>query len=229
MAEGTEQTYLGLPIPDFQESWFLELHQADMFGDDVSIPVMANMLMVRNPMIGAIIKHDLNHWSQYEAGDNMDPEEALEYMSGIEAGYEFFIGFVGVVRYMRSGQTNLQSFLDTVPLHEGVSDIGVKERDRIKAVRSDKATIDVPAHGADITSSDLALMDASDYLCEAVRLQDLMTQETVRLEAIVTQDDHSGQAKRLAQSHVKGFKHGVANAIELYIQSREQKLIARLQ
>ena len=100
---------------------------------------------------------------------------------------------------------------------------------RIVDVRSGDAIIE-PGYDPEFLedSSDLAFVDAGNYIFEAVRFETLMGQEITKIDTLLSRNYKNNFDER-TMAHIEGFKHGIANAIEMYIQIEEERILQKLE
>lgn len=226
MIESGGPSYCGLPVPEEDELLYLQL--VDFAGCVATSPdILANKIIERNNFFSLVIARDIDFWLNQEKPPGINKTEIAEFTAGIEDGYRFFIGVNSMIRYLRSGKGNHEEFLAAAIDNGDIPSIGRREVERIALVRSGQAPVDTPAHGGCIeNSTDLAFIDASTYLFTAVRLETLMHEKEECIGEMQVEQHGSIDHIRVA-SRKSGFEHGVANAVEMYLQVAEERLLAR--
>ena len=218
MSEIAELSYCSLPILSNEELLVLQADEAISYG------IVGYHVMQRNPYFYDIIQHDIEQWYEHEA-PKIGDDELFEFIEGIEAGYKFFIGVVTTIKLMRRQHIETESFMEGALIVGTVPQIGPREVERIQLVRSGEAEIDHCIYGLDAKSNELADRDASQYLYyQAFRLQILFNNELEDIEQTMGDAYGSADDERVI-AHINGFEHGVANAIEMYLQAAEEAVI----
>lgn len=220
--------FLGLPVPDFPETDMVRLALFDegrvdrYFGPED----IAEMVLARRPDIRGLIELDKDLFIEEFAPDDMPAEHVDRYCDGIEAGYEFMIGTLTYMYYMRSGSLSIGNYLSQLPKDSHVLPLRKHSQiQRVKDCLTGEAVIDKGAHEDIIDdSSELAMRDTADYLTEADRLSGLIDEEVQRMIRDLSEEDVEE-----VEHHVDGFHRGVENTICMYIQSREQTILNKLQ
>ncbi len=239
MSEIIEQNYRGIPIPTDEEFIALRVDQLDP-GDDTPIPIsdMQEYISEHYPAIGDVIAHDIRFWDKYESqnydftvdGENYsaEAEPEIDFMSGIEYGYLFFITTVTNLRFLRSDYKSIWHFVIDAPKNGSLPIISNEELARVKHVREGNAFVENNFDRDFVTDSgDLAIDDGINYVDEALWFQNLMQAELDEALEMLSDDD-SPWNRSCAYAFGEGFRHGVHNAVEMYIQVDEERIIREM-
>lgn len=220
--------FLGLPVPDYPETDMVRLALFDegrvdrYFGpEDIT-----EMVLTRRPDIRGLIELDKDLFIENFAPEDMPAEHVDRHCDGIEAGYEFMIGTLTYMYYMRSGALSLGDYLSQLPKDSHALPMRkMSQIRRVKDCLTGDALIDQCAHQDMVDdSSDLAMRDTADYLSEAERFSGLIDEEVQRMIHELSEEDVEE-----VEHHVDGFHRGVENTVMMYVQSREQGILNKLQ
>ncbi|MEI7674142.1 MAG: hypothetical protein WCI60_00185 [bacterium] len=228
MNESYETTYYGLPVPSDDE--LFELQSKFMLNENSAFNpfLTANEIIFKNPVISEIIRDDIDYWQQNECVEDLDSEEINEFSIGISSGYAFFIGVSTLIAYIRSNHPDIRQYIEDEENQNILSKISDNEQERIAEVRKGDAIIEILEDNVFVEdSSDLAFVDAGDYSFEAIRFEQLFNDEIDNIEQMLSVQYKSKCDDRVI-ANIEGFKHGVANAVEMYIQIEEERIIQRL-
>jgi hypothetical protein len=223
--------YLGMPVPTlFEEDVLkLKLEQGFEADDQLTIPFIFEAVLHRNPRIQEIINHDIRQLIQYEIAELSDAEQS-EYISGVLDGYSFMLGTITYIHYLRSGSHDFTEYLDGIPEKDNelpLLDPG--QIRRIKQVRTGQAIVDCSREVID-DSKDLAFFDTGDYMFEALRMEEIYgAEEQAMIEQLQNMKGRKPLDENSLLAHINGFHHGTEQAIEMYIQAREEDLIRNLE
>ena len=229
MNESYETTYCGLPVPSDDE--LFELQSKFMLNENSAFNpfLTANEIIFKNPVIREIIRNDIDQWQQNECIEDLDNEEIDEFSIGISSGYAFFIGVSTLIAYLRSGDSDIRRYIEDEDNKNFLSYISESEKNRVNEVREGWAIVEVVDENEYVEdSSDLAFIDAGNYSFEAIRFEQLFNDEIENIEQMLSVQYKSKCDDRVI-ANIEGFKHGVANAIEMYLQIEEERIIQRFQ
>jgi len=219
----------GLPVPSYEELFIIQSERAIDADTDLNPYLVSEAIMLKNPLLGQVIHHDIRHWMNFELPEHLDENEIDEFANGIASGYSFFIGVHGLLAFLRSGEDNIDDFF--VSQHQDNYIINMDDRDveRVKNVRSGQAIIDKVSDPEFLDdSSDLAFIDAGNYTFEAIRFEALMDEEIHNIHQMLSYNFRDSFDDRTV-AHIEGFKHGIANAIEMFMQVKQEKLIREIE
>jgi hypothetical protein len=231
LSEYPKSSYCGLPIPSDHE--IIEIN-SDFLKDNESninhnLYLAADNVIKRNPTISEIISYDITFFQEFEAIENYTEEQINEYSMGISSGYAFYIGLHTLVSFIRSDYDNMSDYLNFEGDNLIVSGISESEKDRIFTVRNGHALIEKLEDEEFMgDSSDLAFVDAGKYIYESNKIEELFDNEIENIETMLRTEYKDKFDKRIL-ANIEGFKHGVANAIEMYLQIKEERIIRRLE
>ena len=219
----------GLPVPSYEELFIIQSERAIDDDTDLNPYLISEAIMLKNPRIGEVIQYDIRHWVNFELPEHLENDEIDEFCNGIASGYSFFIGVHGLLAFIRSGHKEVDQYIKSD--HEDNYIVNMNERDleRIKFVRSGQAIIDKVSDPEFLDdSSDLAYIDAGNYTFEAIRFEALMDEEINNINQMLTYNFKNSLDDRTV-AHIEGFKHGIANAIEMFMQVKQENVIRKLE
>jgi hypothetical protein len=229
MNENYANTDCGLPVPSDDELFELQSNYLMNPDSEFNLFKTATEIIFKNPAISEIIREDIHHWQKYEAIERLDAEEIKEYSNGICSGYAFFIGATTLIGFIRSEHQNINDYLSDTNNGIPILNINEREKKRINDVRKGNAIIEILDGNEDIEdSSDLAFVHAGQYIFEAVRFEQLLNDEMDNIDEML-HNQYENDCDGRVISNIDGFKHGVANAIEMYMQIEEERIIERLE
>jgi hypothetical protein len=230
MIENVKANFCGLPIPDNEEAILLQVEQdATNPGEALGVDFLAFAIIQRNKNISLIIQQDIDQWNESIDGRMQSVQNAAEFTSGIEAGYSFMIGLISAIRYMRGNYDSIKDFLSFGVENGDIPLIGRKEVSRIRGVLSGEAIIDRGSHGEYAeTSSDIAYYDAWDYVDESLVLDEMIQLEKNIIRNMLERN-YKTEEKSCVDSHIDGFERGLQNAVELYLQVAEERVIEKIE
>jgi hypothetical protein len=218
MSTGQEAIYLGcLPVPDHDELG--QLYCALMFETgDPDIYQLGQHIQESNPYIQAVMDEDLMRFLDSYGADEMPGNEVQAYADGLEVGYNFALGALTYLFFLRSPANSMADYLADTPNHYlGVPVATESQRDRCIEVLNGTAEVDKRDSLID-DSSDLSELDTQEFLFESPGLEQIYERACQEFAA-PEETNLPRQASRL------GFEHGFENAIEMYIQSHEQNFL----
>lgn len=142
------------------------------------------------------------------------------------------------MHYLRSGAKSIEDYLEIAPALVGHIPVQTRQQsDRVKKVRMSDESIIVASPCDDmldeddgtnnrdsIFSGDLARIDSGDYLYYAREISELL-EYLIHERITELQYQTENDAKPLRE----GIHHGFNNAIEMYIQSKEEAIIQSLE
>lgn len=214
--------YLGLPILTYFEAATLGLMlDPDINDSDVSIPGIGDMVIQRQPLIDRVIAHDVQQLVGHEMDMPICGDHAEMISGGVRDGYEFLIGCFTWVRLQRSGHTDVLEYLSEAAQRRDIPIISPDTLQRIKQVRSGNSLVERAANNGVVeTSRDLSRVDATDYFFESMHFDGIY-------------DDHIDRIKTVDEEEgcplAYGVRHGVNNAVEMYMVAHEEQLFAQAQ
>jgi hypothetical protein len=172
--------------------------------------MLAERVYQLSPKIQRVIRHDIAQYSQYEVGEEVTEEESDLYADGIQAGYDFIVGCFTFIYFLRSHYDDIESYLSHIPNRIGELPVSDKNQlDRIKSCRSaQRGGVNSEQNEAEDTAHELA----GDYFFEAPAVAEYIT-EDLALEG--EEPDAFDQ----------GYYHGVAQAILMYVLSKEESVL----
>ena len=229
MNDRSETSFIGLPVPDDDELFTLQAYQLIDPDNRLNPFIVGTEIIHSNPVISEAIGFDTNLWLENEVPESLDDDEIEEFCSGISSGYAFFIGVSSLIKYIRSEKSSLSEYLEEETRDSNALGLGRRELARIIDVRSGDAIIE-PGYDPEFLedSSDLAFVDAGKYIFEAIRFETLMGQEITKIDTLLSRNYKSNCDER-TMAHIEGFKHGIANAIEMYLQIDEERILQMLE
>ncbi len=230
MSEIQKTTYFGLPIPDYDEQLSFQYNNlSDNSSRNLDIIDITIEIFSNSPLLEKVITHDINHWLDYESPEDYKDDEILEFCNGVRNGYTFFIGFQSSIKLMRSDYENIGSFIDSMIKKDELPLVRDKDLDRIMKVRSGDALLDeyVSFNYLD-DSSGLSYISAEQYTFEALGFETIVLEEIEKIQNKLEHIYGDDFADELC-AHVTGFKHGLANSIEMYLQITEEHIISSIE
>ena len=230
MSSFEKTTYFGLPVPSHEE--FLDLEQNRQTNSEYSSfdqGQLTKAVLDNSPLIQDVISFDINYWITNEADHNLSLDEINEFCSGVQKGYIFFIDFYTGISFMRSDAMSIESFLEDERANSLLPLVNGTSFKRIVDVRSGKAITDEYYTDKFLDdSSNLAFLTSGDYTSEALRFETLYDNEVNYLTKIL-ENKYEYIDSDEAMSLIQGFNHGVAQAIEMYVQISEEIIIKNIQ
>lgn len=229
MFENTKENFCSLPIPNNEEALLLQVEQDTLNpGEAPGVDFLAFAIIQRNKNISLVIRLDIDQWVDSIDGRMLSEQNAAEFTAGIESGYSFMIGLISAIRYMRGNYESIKDFLSCGAENGDIPLLGKKEVNRISQVLNGQAPVDKGSHGEYVeTSADIAYFDAWDYVDES-----LVLDEMIRLEKNIIRNmldkNYGPEEKGCIDSHIDGFERGIQNAVELYLQVAEEKVIEKI-
>jgi hypothetical protein len=239
MNDYKKYTQSGLPIPNYQEG--IELEQFINIGTPdypYQYEYLSEKIKTLSPAIGEIIRHDISYFLEYELQDSYTEDESIKYTNGIEIGYDFAIAVVTYLQFLRSNDDSLENYLNSITKNPGQLPVqSDAEKSRIKRLRTDDHSILIEqnqklfnkTHGVVNTEEvirgyDLAEKDCGDYLFESAKIGNL-------LSIVIIENTQNFYFNKDSEIEVfqNGIHHGFDNAIEMYIQSREEAILQSLE
>jgi hypothetical protein len=219
----------GLPVPSYEELFIIQSERAIDEDTDLNPYLVSEAIMLENPLIGQAIQHDIQHWQSFEHPEHLEREEINEFCNGIASGYSFFIGVHGLITLLRSGYEDINEFIDSNHPDNYIITMDQRDLSRVNYVRSGNAIIDKVMDPDFLDdSSDLAFIDAGNYTFEAIRFEALMDEEINNINQMLSYN-YKNQIDDRTIAHIEGFKHGIANAIEMFMQVKQEKLIREIE
>lgn len=220
----------GLPVPTIHEVEQLSAEmQLVLAHEPNSIEEMYCQVMNQSRWVQDVIDHDVQTFRSREADPDFTHEQLREFEQGIRFGYELAIGSIALLKMHRSGFIEIDQYMDWARKQPGELPVNTRaEMRRIRNVRLGDAIIDI-AHDEHVTdSTDIAYFDMLNYTREAKDLDDLWTSqlyEQVRKLCELYSDYDEDMVDE--SPYAEGFWHGVANALEMYLQSYEEQIFKR--
>ncbi len=243
MPENISNTFYGLPIPNADEAIWLE---NTYLGHDPSFDVsprdLASGLLIRNPHINTVIQVDKNDWYLAHSAElaEFETEEALKYIS---EGYCFVIGALATVGYIRGHYSSKVDFWNNCQERQAIPRFGINTARRVVGFRrgSTSCPIDIgyyDPNGSSLKivqdSSEIALLDSEQYITKFKGFRRIMEKTLGSYSKYYYVPDYYDQLRpssrtevvdKLIKARETGFRHGVMNGIEMFIQAREEELI----
>jgi len=230
MSEMQKKSYYGLPIPDYDEQLSFQYNNIsnnssrNLDKNDITIEIFSN-----SPLLEKVITHDMNHWLDYESPEDYKDDEILEFCNGIRNGYIFFIGFQSSIKLLRSDYEDIGSFIDSMIKKDELPLVRDKDLARIIKVRSGDALLDeyVSINYLD-DSSGLSYISAEQYTFETLGFETIVLEEIGKIQNNLEHIYGDDSTDELC-AHITGFKHGIANSIEMYLQITEEHIISSIE
>lgn len=223
------EAYGGLPIPTYDEWERLQSELDSLMADEPNqLEEIYDHILTSGSGLQDVIDHDVTYFQTHEASEDLSIPELAEHAQGVRMGYGLVAGCFTYMYFARSGCSSLSDYIQTAPGRIGELPVmSHKEKMRIVKVRIGKANVDKMAHGDLVDdSSELADVNLANYLYEAIRMEDLLesaiNQTLMESAAAYFASGETGEEPD--RPYILGFWHGVANATEVYIQSREEQL-----
>ena len=224
-----------LPIPQYDEVQPLNTFVQSGLPDNIERhEQLAEKVKCLNPLISEVIRHDIAFFEKYEIPESYTYEQSYEYIEGISIGYDFAIGVITYLFYLRSKANNIDDYLLTAQSSIGHIPVQTTQQlERVKKVRMDDESIIVASPCQDMVnasnnelqnhsllSGDLARKDSGDYLYYAREIDDLL--EYLIKDWIYNLNYEEGDD---VQPFTNGVYHGFNNAVEMYLQSKEEDFV----
>ena len=235
MSEPQAYIETALPVPRYDEVLLLNTFVKRGLPNNIERHEhLAEEVKKISPAIIEVIRHDISFYEDYELPESYSNDQCLEYAEGIEIGYDFAIGVITYLYYLRSGFETVEGYLQTAPAKLGHIPVQTKQQvDRVKKVRTSDESILVAqpcvtiadenndkTNQESILSSDLARIDSGDYLYYAHEVEDLLD---YLIQDWIYNLHYEKSDNTLPLQN--GINHGFNNAVEMYIQSREEAII----
>jgi hypothetical protein len=220
MSQSFEQTYVGLPIPNIDDQFFLEGYPKDVENRIFSIEPhkLALSIIEKYPVFNQIIQQDTYHWLENEAAElHLTRDEVIEFTHGISAGYSFVIGIMTNIRFFRSDYDNIWKFIKDATFNGGIPIINGRESEDIDSTNV-----------IEQVNFEIVENDASSYIFEAVVFEELMNDEIEVIEDMLAMS-YKYREDDPVVSHIHGFEHGVYSAIQMYMQAHQEQVISELE
>lgn len=218
----------GLMLATTDEAERLEISMMDREIDDCELIQFGREVIDSSLFIPQIIEFDAHMAFNYEFDDELTESEQEAYRYGLSTGYEFVVGYMSLLGYLRSDYGDEEEYVDDLIIDElemPVATYGQVERvcqvrEGIDIAEEESARIDiVTIHEHEVeNSADLAELHALDFIHESVifdALLDKVKEFIGRYYRISVDLDIAAEA----------LEDGVHHALEMYIQSREQAII----
>lgn len=209
-----------LPIMDADEMIELaELLTEDLFDGKSYIREVTKNVMIANGNISRAILHDINRTCKDELRYDLSDDEIKAYKAGMIEGYYLLVGCVTYMQFRRSNHTDLNTFiLESPEMIMPVKDDA--ELKRVQTVRNDEAFLDTALNIQlqNFQSSELSIRHAERYLSKSRNFEALVELH----QSIHTMHENDMVNEALSE----GLFHGFCNAVEMYIQSYEEKSIS---
>ena len=243
MANQDSATFYGIPNPDLFETAWLE---NTYFGRDPSFDInprdLSNGLIIRNPHIRTIIEADKLNWYKLNSGKLMEIEadETLKY---IPEGYHFIIGVIGTIGYIRDHYSSMEDFWNNSQDRRTIPRLGINIAQRmVDLLRgSSKCPIDISYQDPNGSScqiisdsSEIAFLDSEQYKRQFKGLGRMMNSAIRNFQSYYYIPDYYDPLRpksrievvnKLLEARESGFRHGVMNGIEMFIQAKEEEVI----
>ncbi|MEI7683168.1 MAG: hypothetical protein WCJ24_02620 [Candidatus Saccharibacteria bacterium] len=221
MAVQEEARYLGLPVPSYQERYELEFVTSDLVPASIGTSRISELVQQYSPNVTQVITHDCDFFLEYECSPMLSEEEVITYVFGIQEGYDFTIGSLTYLNFIRSGYNTFDEYFCTIANRFGEIPVLTRtELERVKELRTGQARIDERAYAGCINASDeIAHISTGDYLFDAHQMEAV-------IDGLLFSRAHGyGENSKLCEKYIGGFWHGIENALEMYIQSYEETVL----
>lgn len=216
--------YLGLPVPDDNEyemfQKYLTVSDEETIDTEMlPLECLFELVATRRPFIRNVIENDISEYMDLETDEDISLEN-IQICDGIKSGYEFMVGCVTFMRFLRSGHLSLEDYINSVPKKS--TDLPLQKSSqlmRTKKVLSGVAIHDVIHTDLIDDSSELAYLDTGDYFFDAAHMDTIVENEVDKLMA------ENPDCNEEDSKYIEGFYIGIEHTVEMYIQSREQHYI----
>lgn len=217
-----ERDNTGIILPSIDEASEIELtvmgdKPVDSYIFEVGAKVMGSSRRLRRE-VRSSARYSLLH--DYE---RVGLRERKDFKKGVRYGYELFAGYVTLAGFFRGRYESIEQYLETIKGDPLAMPLTTKtQAKRVKGFRTGKEPIDI-IHSDYFfdNSSEIAHLEFGDYMTEAVVLDSIVNRVRWSLDPLMV-DENEGSML------VEGFDHGCANALEMYVQSREVAILAAL-
>jgi len=212
----------GLMLASVEEA--VELEAALMCNDmdEASLLQFGDDVMDSSARISAVFHHDIRFALHQEFDGELPREEGEAYTNGLYLGYTFVVGYMSLLGFMRSGYDDPEEFIDDLVIDDIEMPAGTPQQmKRVKSFRQGHEPIDIVMlhdYGYD-NSAYIAEESTQAYMFESPvfetlidRMFDLISEQGLEEEEIA----------------LSGLHDGVENALEMYIQSREEAILQAL-
>lgn len=222
-----QSSHFGMPVPDATEQTILRSLSTFEVPEDynnLDLDDVATLTKEHCPNIDAVVDQDLTCQENNDELSDYTEEECDQYQVGVLQGYDYIIGSMTYVNFMRSPYDNLDEYLSQ-GLH-GSAELPVQNLSQLtRVINCLKGHIKVDAERLpeDVTNSAFIRWDtAGEYLFIAQLFDDLIDEATEAIELLSTSDS-------LNAARTSGFRRGIEGAILMYVESYQQAVIDRME
>lgn len=211
----------GLALPTPEEAVELELAMEGPYLGELPLLRIGSQAMLKNPGISKIVQHDYRVAVRDEVA-GISWAEKRGYKTGLRTGYQFFAGYITLLGCLRSEHVGVDDYLEDLRRDKVNSPAKTRaQRNRVESYREGYSPIDVVyVNEYEVESSEeMAHEDLGDYMFESLAFSALVN----RVEVLLRGEGYPEEG-----SVIEGFYDGCENALEMYIQSREQAILSRL-
>lgn len=218
--------YLGMPVPGYDEVLRLQdaLHSAGYNG--ITVEKISQAVREFRPAISEYIFNDKKYFC--ELNNELDDNELDKFLRGIDGGYEFVIGCLTYVNYLRSGHEALGDYLaDKNRTRREVPLWKMSQARRVNMVQKGEAAIDFHAHSnTSIESSDISVLEARTFSELAKDFAELF--EIKKIFVRKENEENGDVDEDMTELYIDGMEQGFENAICMYVQSWEELSLSSL-
>ncbi len=221
MSQTKEMSAEKLPILTGRESHLVQESAKHVEYSDAGILAWGRKLIKINRNIGRLIVED-QHIAMREVGLDYTSADVEAHYDGVMSGYVAICGYMSMIGFLRSREDLPHKYLRRV--RRDINEMPVSnptQLERVRQVRDGQAPIEEYMQiGSDIIdSSELAKYRAAAYLMTTPPLDAVL--DAVAKKYGFVHDTH-------VDSFADGFGLGYENAIEMYVQSREEALMPNI-
>ncbi len=218
MADGYKPEFYGLPVATNEEAEGLRIQldptikSAELMDD-----IVQKVILIR-PAIKRVIEHDKLVYVQSEHEKSLEDYEVFQYTEGIEEGYRFAVGCFTYICMLRGNHKTVNEYLK----NKEVAQLPVsssEEQDRVQLVRIGDIATDPVIESDHLLQ--IAHEDAAELLFQSPHLDEIVSEEIARIHELSDQED----TEREIYLYTEGFRHGIANAVGMYVQSYIQRTL----
>ncbi len=222
----------GLMLATIDEAERLEISMMGREIDDCELLQFGTEVINSSLFIPQIIEFDAHMAFNFEFEEELTEGEQEAYRLGLNTGYVFVVGYMSLLGYLRSDYGEEEEYIDDLIIDEQempVATYGQVERvcqvrEGIDVAEEEAARIDIVTinkYGVE-NSAELAELHALDFIEESVFFETF-------LDKIKQSIEQKYQESEYLDIATEALEYGVYNALEMYIQSREQAIIEDLE
>lgn len=221
--------YCDMPVPSFEEQevlWDLAFEPSDTYHSLTDVAHTATQLREE---IRYVIDRDQQFFLDHEITPQLTLAEAQHAVDGIELGYNFIIGAITYVHYLRrtTEETDVHDFLyDLPPDTELLPLAQPAAQQRMVDCITGVALAEISPGYAQTTPgqrSPAIAASARSYLAETPLLSAVIERQQDLLYMQTYSDEKPGES-----AYADGFGRGVEGGIALYIESHHSAQIASM-